>query len=67
MADTAAPLTPALPVDDALLVRLHGEACITCGTTTGPLTPAGHVYTRVVDEGQLGWAVTACPEHLAAA
>jgi hypothetical protein len=65
MADTAASLTLALPVDDALLVRLHGEACITCGTTTGPLTPAGHVYTGNADEGQLGWSVVACPEHRA--
>jgi hypothetical protein len=56
-----------LPVDDQILERLHGDACITCGTTTGLLTPAGHVYTGNPDDGQLGWAVTACPEHRAAA
>ena len=55
--------TLALPVDDALLVRLHGEACITCGTTTGPLVPAGHRYTRNGQGGHLGWAVVACTAH----
>ncbi|MFC1416383.1 hypothetical protein [Streptacidiphilus cavernicola] len=69
MADTATASTLTLPVDDALLVRLHGTACITCGTTTGPLYGAGHVYTAVAagQDGCLGWAVVACPEHLAAA
>jgi hypothetical protein len=72
MAENAAlaPPQPAvrlLPVDASTLLRLHGRACITCGTTTGPLTPAGHVYTGNADDGRLGWAVTACPEHRAVA
>jgi hypothetical protein len=57
------PSTLALPVDDALLVRLHGAACFTCGTATGPLLPAGHVYTNDGDGGRFGWSVVACPEH----
>jgi hypothetical protein len=57
----------ALPVDGQFLARLRGAACITCGSTTGPLTPAGHRYTSTVHDGRLGWAVVACPEHRAAA
>lgn len=63
MADTAASSTLALPVDDALLARLRGTACITCGTTSGPLTAAGHAYTGTRRGGRLGWPVVACPEH----
>jgi hypothetical protein len=63
MADTATSPTLSLPVDDALLVRLHGKACITCGGTTGPLTAAGYVSTRTADGGLLPWAVVACTEH----
>ncbi|MHA6759821.1 hypothetical protein [Streptacidiphilus sp. PAMC 29251] len=63
MANTAAPSTLSLPVDDALLVRLHGQACITCGSTTGPLLSAGHAYTGDGDGSRHGWPVVACPEH----
>ena len=63
MADTAAPSMLALPVDDDLFVRLHGAACFTCGTTQGPLTPAGHAHTRDSADGRLGWPVVACAEH----
>lgn len=50
-------------IQDAISpVRLHGEACIHCGTTEGPLTPAGHRYTAS-GQIQLGWAVVACSEH----
>ena len=52
-----------LPVDATSIARLHGEACIECGATSGPLLPAGHVYTRS-RAGRLGWSVVACPEHL---
>ncbi|MFC5910235.1 hypothetical protein [Streptacidiphilus monticola] len=41
--------------------QLHAEACIDCGTTEGPLTPVGHVFTPGRERGsQLGWAVVAC-------
>lgn len=63
MADTAAASTHALPVDDALLARLHGASCITCGSTTGPMAAAGHVYTTDSENGRLGWAVVACAKH----
>ena len=56
-------MTLELPVTDALLVRLHGKACITCGTSTGPLNRSGYVYTTDPGGGRLGWAVVACAEH----
>ncbi|MGA5701648.1 hypothetical protein [Peterkaempfera bronchialis] len=55
-----------LPVDAPTLDRLHGDACINCGTEDGPLLPAGHAYTAD-GEGQLGWPVAACPDHQGAA
>ena len=64
MANTAEAPALALPVDDQVLVRLHALACFHCGTTTGPLTPAGHVYTGDGDGGRYGWPVVACPEHV---
>ncbi|MEZ0088949.1 hypothetical protein [Streptacidiphilus sp. EB129] len=64
MADSVSPSTLALPVDDALLARLHGEACITCGTIEAPLTAAGHIYTGDQNGGRYGWPVVACPVHL---
>ncbi len=67
MADTASGEVLSLPVDGQVLARLHGKACITCGSTTGPPTPAGHRYTSTVRDGRLGWAVVACHEHRAAA
>ncbi|MFC1404860.1 MULTISPECIES: hypothetical protein [Streptacidiphilus] len=54
-----------LPVDDNTLTRLHALACFFCGTTTGPLVPAGHVYTGDGDGARYGWPVVACPEHVA--
>jgi hypothetical protein len=48
-----------LPVDATNIARLHGEACIECGSMSGPLLPAGHVYTRSC-AGRLGWAVVVC-------
>ncbi len=59
--------TLVLPVDDQVLARLHGQACITCGSTASPLAPAGHRYTNTVRDGRLGWAVVACTEHRATA
>ena len=53
-----------LPVDDNTLTRLHARACFSCGNTTGPLVPAGHVYTGDGDGGRYGWTVVACPEHV---
>ena len=52
----------ALPVDDVTLGRLHALACFHCGAT-GPLVPAGHVYTSDGDGGRYGWSVAACPQH----
>ena len=44
--------------------RLHGEACITCGSTEPPLVPAGHRHTPTqAGKAPLGWAVVACPNH----
>ena len=37
-----------------------GIACIDCGSTTGPFTRAGFVYTRSAEGGRLPWAVVAC-------
>lgn len=51
-----------LPVDSISIARLHGEACIVCGTASPPLISAGHVYTRSCG-ARLGWTVVACPEH----
>lgn len=51
------------PDDTISIARLHGEACIACGTTRAPLAPAGHVYTRDQQGGRLGWSVVACAEH----
>ena len=51
-----------LPVDEKTLARLHGKACIHCGTTTDELTPAGHVTTRSCAGARLGWAVGVCPD-----
>ncbi|MFC1416391.1 hypothetical protein [Streptacidiphilus cavernicola] len=67
MADTASGDALALPVDGQLLARLRGVACITCGSTDGPLAPAGHRYTTTCLGGRLGWAVVACPAHTEAA
>lgn len=61
MADTRTS-TLALPVDESILARLHGKACITCGTTVGDLVPAGHVTTHSHAGARLGWAVGACPD-----
>lgn len=65
MADTAPLSKLLLPVDDTVFVRLHALACFSCGSTTGPLTPAGHVYTGDGDGGRYGWPVVACPKHVA--
>nr|WP_133995129.1 hypothetical protein [Streptomyces sp. 846.5] len=65
MADTAFLPSLALPVDDLVLARLHGLACIACGRAGVPLSPAGHVYTCDGSGGLLGWPVAACPEHRA--
>jgi hypothetical protein len=56
------PIVLGLPVDIPTLVRLHGLACVTCGTSDVVLVPAGHVRTES-GGGLLGWAVVACPEH----
>lgn len=53
-----------LPVDAVSIVRLHGEACIDCGSTVGPLTPAGHIGTRTGNgDGTISWPVVTCPAH----
>jgi hypothetical protein len=59
------PAVPDMPllVPAELLLRLHGVACIRCGSVGGPLLPAGHAYTITDDGGRLGWPVVACPEH----
>jgi hypothetical protein len=64
MANTAEAATLfALPVDDQVLARLHALACFHCGSTLGPLIPAGHVYTGDGGGGRYGWPVVACREH----
>jgi hypothetical protein len=52
-----------LPVDRRTMARLHGHACVTCGATDAPLTPAGYAHTIAGDGGLLGWPVRACPHH----
>ncbi|TDU03285.1 hypothetical protein EDD99_1704 [Streptomyces sp. 846.5] len=64
MANTAEAPPLSLPFDDQVLVRLHALACLSRGSTTGPLTPAGHVYTGDGDGGRYSWPVVACPEHV---
>jgi len=49
-----------LPVDAISIVRLHGEACIGCGSAKGPLFPAGHVGTLDSEGGPLSWPVVTC-------
>jgi hypothetical protein len=49
-----------LPVDRVSIARLHGEACIKCGSTVLPLMPNGHVETRGSEGGILSWPVVAC-------
>lgn len=49
-----------LPVDTVSIARLHGEACIRCGSTVPPLTPCGHMRTVGTDNGVLSWPVVAC-------
>jgi hypothetical protein len=63
MADTAEPLALRLPVDASTLEALHQLACIVCGATDAPLTPAGWRATTCPDGSRLGWAVAACPDH----
>jgi hypothetical protein len=60
------PTVPDVPllVPAELLLRLHGLACIRCGSVTGRFAPAGHAYTITEDGGRLGWAVVACAHHL---
>jgi hypothetical protein len=44
--------------------QLHGEACIDCGDTVGPLVAAGHRHVKTqAGRAPLGWAVVACPAH----
>ena len=45
--------TLVLPVDDQVLARLHGQACITCGSTASPLAPAGHRFVVLMEESVL--------------
>lgn len=54
-----APATPGA----VSIVRLHGEACYTCGAVHAKLGPAGTV-TTIVDGGEREWPIVACPEHL---
>lgn len=45
------------------IVRLHGEACFTCGAVHAKLTPAGTV-TTIVDGTDHEWPIVACPDHV---
>ena len=49
--------------DDTSPARLHGEACLHCGSTTPPLLPAGLVGTRVSEGIVREWPVVACRKH----
>lgn len=49
-----------LPVDHVSIARLHGEACIKCGSTVLPLMHNGYVRTRGSDDSVLSWLVVAC-------
>lgn len=42
----ALPLAPTVIPGRVSIVRLHGEACIDCGTVSKPLRAAGHVTVR---------------------
>lgn len=50
------------PVDAISIARLHGEACIRCGSTQLPLLPAGQI-AGTADGDSAGWPVVACPDH----
>jgi hypothetical protein len=64
MVETAGSSSLALPVDDLLLARLNGTACIVCGKDTGELLPVDHCYTQGSEPASLlGRAVVACPRH----
>ncbi len=39
--------------------QLHGRACVLGAHHTGPVVPAGHVYTPT-SGAPLGWPVVAC-------
>ncbi|MFE6050028.1 hypothetical protein ACFQ6N_04700 [Kitasatospora sp. NPDC056446] len=41
--------------------QCRGEACIVCGASGAPLSPAGHAYTAT-SGAPLGWAVVAHPD-----
>ncbi|PBC80093.1 hypothetical protein BX265_5017 [Streptomyces sp. TLI_235] len=53
--------TPPVLAEAISPARLHGEACIHCGSAEPPLVPDGHVYTESAEPGApLGWAIVAC-------
>lgn len=47
-------------VQDISPARLHGEACIHCGTAEPPLCPDGRVQTRVHEGVLKAWDVVTC-------
>jgi hypothetical protein len=44
------------------IVRLHGEACFSCGAASSRLHPAGSVTTPMPD-GAREWPIVACDQH----
>ena len=53
----ALPLAPTVILGCVSIVRLHGEACIDCGTVNKPLRAAGHVK---VSGGSRVWQAVTC-------
>lgn len=42
------------------IARLHGEACIVCGSANYPLLPVGRLPLK---GSRVAWQVVACREH----
>jgi hypothetical protein len=45
------------------IARLHGEACLICGTTSDALLPTGRLHTTGADGTRRTWRAVVCPAH----
>jgi hypothetical protein len=56
----AAPVVDEVVNSDISIVRLHGEACFSCGTVRRPLRAAGSVTVPKPSGGTVSWVVVTC-------